>query len=60
MGASTNTSGGDTTGNTQPQQTGTEAEGTSGESLEAQLKAELDSLVKRWMPKMVFIHVSDL
>lgn len=59
MGASTNTSGGgDSAGNTQPQQAGTEAEDTSGESLEAQLKAELDSLVKRWMPKMVFIHVS--
>ncbi|XP_062553378.1 trafficking protein particle complex subunit 11 isoform X2 [Armigeres subalbatus] len=28
----------------------------TGESQEAKLKAELNALVKRWMPKMVFIH----
>lgn len=48
MGASASNSAGDASG--------TEANDGSGESLEAQLKAELDSLVKRWMPKMVFIH----
>ncbi|XP_055529161.1 trafficking protein particle complex subunit 11 isoform X2 [Wyeomyia smithii] len=30
--------------------------GENQESREAQLKAELDTLIKRWMPKMVFIH----
>lgn len=29
---------------------------TASQDVQAQLKAELDSLVNRWMPKMVFIH----
>ncbi|XP_055625411.1 trafficking protein particle complex subunit 11 isoform X2 [Toxorhynchites rutilus septentrionalis] len=33
-----------------------EAGEPSSENLETQLKAELNCLVKRWMPKMVFIH----
>ncbi|XP_058829687.1 trafficking protein particle complex subunit 11 isoform X2 [Topomyia yanbarensis] len=37
--------------NTQPGEAGELAD-----NLEAQRKTELDSLVKRWMPKMVFIH----
>uniref|UniRef100_A0A1Q3F724 Trafficking protein particle complex subunit 11 n=1 Tax=Culex tarsalis TaxID=7177 RepID=A0A1Q3F724_CULTA len=39
-----------------PSETSDQADATGSESLEAQLKAELDALVKRWMPKAVFIH----
>lgn len=46
----------DSTSNTQP--SGIDPSDPTGENVEAKLKAELDSLVKRWMPKMVFIHVS--
>ncbi|XP_021696133.1 trafficking protein particle complex subunit 11 isoform X2 [Aedes aegypti] len=44
----------DSTSNTQP--SGIDPSDPTGENVEAKLKAELDSLVKRWMPKMVFIH----
>ncbi|XP_055608810.1 trafficking protein particle complex subunit 11 isoform X2 [Uranotaenia lowii] len=40
--------------NTHPQQS--EVDSAGGSSYESQRKAELAALVKRWMPKMVFIH----
>ncbi|XP_053683190.1 trafficking protein particle complex subunit 11 [Sabethes cyaneus] len=40
--------------NTQPGEAGENQ--LSQETRDAQQKAELDSLIKRWMPKMVFIH----
>ena len=45
------------TSNTQPSGVDS-SDSTGSDGLEAKRKAELDSLVKRWMPKMVFIHVS--
>lgn len=41
-----------------PSETSDQVDQAGNESHEAQLKAELDALVKRWMPKAVFIHVS--
>nr|XP_029726510.1 trafficking protein particle complex subunit 11 isoform X1 [Aedes albopictus] len=43
------------TSNTQPSGVDS-SDSTGSDGLEAKRKAELDSLVKRWMPKMVFIH----
>ncbi|XP_039440432.1 trafficking protein particle complex subunit 11 isoform X1 [Culex pipiens pallens] len=39
-----------------PSETSDQVDQAGNESHEAQLKAELDALVKRWMPKAVFIH----